>query len=66
MLLMWSILCPLKNNKCRKFHYSRIAFFGDEHLDKILRASVMQSPLMICGGLYEKGLGYEKKEMSFL
>jgi hypothetical protein len=66
MLFTWSMLCPLSDNRYRKLCHSFTAFFGNEHLDEILSASVIQSLLMICEGLYEDGLGYGKEEINFL
>jgi hypothetical protein len=57
ILFMWSVLCPCNDNKYKKFFYSFTAFFGEEHLDEILSTSIIQSSLMMCGGLYEVGLG---------
>jgi hypothetical protein len=47
ILLMWSLLCPFNVKKCKKLCYSLIAFLGEEYLDEILSASVMQSSLII-------------------
>jgi hypothetical protein len=45
------------DSRYKKFHHLFIAFLGEEHLNKILRTFMIQSPLTMCGGLYEDGLG---------
>jgi hypothetical protein len=59
------VLCLFNDNRYKKFCHSFIAFLGEEHLDEILRAFVMQSPFIMCGGLYEDGLGKKKKILTF-
>jgi hypothetical protein len=66
ILFTWSVLCPLSDNRYKKLCHSFTVFFGDEHLDEILSVSVIQSSLIMWGGLYEVGLGYGNEDINFL
>jgi hypothetical protein len=57
------VLCPLNDNRYKKFCHSFIVFLGKEQLDEILRASMMQSPFIMYGGLMV--WGKEKKILIF-